>query len=91
MITVPPCQQVSERESVRGGGGGGDDEEKKSGGGEMGLLSFLTHTWQMSSHRVGLRERKRSVSAVVVSQIENRFPFSVLSAEVFSRDLLSGH
>lgn len=86
MITVPPCQPVSERERVgeerrraegvegwgRGGAGGGDEKEKKSGGGEMGLLSFLTHTWQMSSHRVGLRERKRSVSAVVVSQIENR-------------------
>ena len=82
MITVPPCQQVSEREGVkrgekegrgggRGGGDGGGDEER-SGGGGMGLLSFLTHTWQMSSHRVGLRERKRRVSAVVVSQIENR-------------------
>lgn len=72
MITVPPCQQVTERESIReerkraegeveeereGGGGGasgGDDEEEKSGGVEMGLVSFLTHTWQMSSHRVGL-------------------------------------
>ncbi|KAK2918091.1 hypothetical protein Q8A73_004837 [Channa argus] len=42
-ITVPPCQQVSERESVReekegrgggrgGGAGGGNDEEKKSAG-----------------------------------------------------------
>ncbi|TNN67979.1 hypothetical protein EYF80_021771 [Liparis tanakae] len=43
MITVPPCQQVSEGDSVRerkkgrgggkgGGAGGGDDEETKSGG-----------------------------------------------------------
>lgn len=45
-------------------------------GGEMGLLFFLTHTWQMSSYWVVLQERKTSVSAVVVLQIENRFPYS---------------
>jgi len=104
MITVPPCQQVSEGDSVRerkkgrgggegGGAGGGDDEETKSGGGGMGLLSFLTHTWQMSSHRVGLRERKRSLSAVVVSRIENRYP-STLPFQLspcFQPGLLSGH
>lgn len=63
----------------------------------MGLLSFLTHTWQMSGHRVGLRERKRSVSAVVVSQIEKPLAihsffsaFSVLSDKVFSRDCCLG-
>lgn len=57
----------------------------------MGFLYFLTHTWQMSSHRVGLQERKRSVSAVVVSHIENRhplFPFSFQCA--FNRDCCLG-
>lgn len=50
------------------------------GGGEMGLLLFLTHTWQMSDHWVGLGEGETSVSAVVVSQIEKRFPFSFQGA-----------
>lgn len=47
----------------------------------MGLHFFLTHTWQMSSHRVGLQER-RNVSAVVVSHTENSslLAFAVLSA-----------
>lgn len=40
---------------VGGGGvGGGRDDEKKSEGAEMGLLSFLTRTWQTSTHWVGL-------------------------------------
>lgn len=76
-----------------GGAGGGDSEEKKSGGGEMCLLFFLTHIWQMSSHRAGLWERKTTVSAVVVSQIENRFSFhffSVLSTKVFSPNCCLG-
>lgn len=46
----------------------------------MGLLLFLTHTWQMSDHWVGLGEGETSVSAVVVSQIEKRFPFSFQGA-----------
>lgn len=55
--------------------------------------AFLTHSWQMSSHRVGLQERRTSVSAVVVSQIENRFPFSFQCAfnRGFQPRLLSGH
>lgn len=65
---------------------------KSVGGGETGLLLFLTHTWQMSDHWVGLRERETSVSAVVVSQIEKRFPFSFQCAfkRGFQAKLLSG-
>lgn len=101
MITVPPCQQVSERESVR------EEREREGRGGRkkrrcktmrrrrVGTVkwAFLTHTWHMSSHGVGLWERKTSVSAVVVSQIENRFPFSFQCAfnRGFQPRLLSGH
>lgn len=68
-----------------GGEGGG-------GGSETGLLRFLTHTWQMSGHWVGLRQGETSVSAVVVSQIEKRFPFSFQCAfkRGFQPRLLSG-
>lgn len=75
----------------RGGGADSGDEEEDCGGeGEMGLLLFLTHTWQMSDHWVGLREGETSV--VVVSQIEKRFPFSFQCAfkRGFQEKLLSG-
>lgn len=76
----------------RGGGADGGDDEDEWRGGETGLLRFLTRTWQMSGHWVGLREGETSLSAVVVSQIEKRFPFSVRCAfkRGFQPRLLSG-
>lgn len=66
---------MREKEGTRvgGRGGGGGDEEEELGVGWGGV--FLTRTWQMSDHWVGLREGETSGSAVVVSQIEKRFPF----------------
>ena len=59
----------------------------------MGLpLFFNRNTWQMSDRWVGLREGETSGSAVVVSQIEKRVPFSFQSAfkRGFQPKLLSG-